>query len=86
MLFILFYRNQAYQAHIQLAVLDNNSQCLRDPACNKEVLQFMPVSTENKVKSGMSLLSRKGRNIPMTEIVEEIEKHRHNSSHLLKKK
>ena len=33
--FILFYRNQAYQASKQLAVLDNNAHCLRDQASNK---------------------------------------------------
>ena len=30
------FRNQAYQAHIQLAVLDNNAYCLREPAHSRE--------------------------------------------------
>ena len=34
--FILFCRNQAYQACSQLAVLDNNAHCLRDQACSKK--------------------------------------------------
>ena len=96
--FILFYRNQAYQASKQLAVSDNNAHCLRDQASNKagtaiharkfrkqsKKCDVAPVK-KTKEYSYMNPVKKTKEYSYMNQIIEEMKRPRQNSSQSLKK-
>ena len=80
-------RNQAYQARIQLAVLDNNAHCTRDPAYNKSgaALYARKYRKQSKKWDATPIKKRKDYNY-MPKIIDTIEEQQYNFSGPLKKK
>ena len=84
--FILFYRNQAYQASKQLAVSDNNAHCLRDQASNKvgTAIHARKFRKQSK-KCNVTPVKKTKEYSYMNQIIEEMKRLRQNSSQSLKK-
>ena len=85
--FILLCRNEAYQAHIQLVVLDNSAHCLREQACNKVGTAIHACKFRKQRKKWDVTPVKKGKEYSyMNQIIEDIEKQRQNSCQSPKKK
>ena len=81
------FRNQAYQARIQLAVLDNNAHCLREPAHSRDGTAIHARKFRKQSKKWDVTPVKKSKEYSyVNKIIQEIQKQRHDSCESLKKK
>ena len=81
------FRNQAYQARIQLAVLDNNAHCLREPAHSRDGTAIHARKFRKPSKKWDVTPVKKSKEYSyVNKIIQEIQKQRYDSCESLKKK